>query len=216
MATFMTEAGDAALRGAVQAIEQQSSAEVVIAVRPRLRRWLVPHVALGAVFLIAVLAFVLFSDELEFELWAIALAPVLAGLAGALVVEAIAPLERALMPAGVRDAILRESARAAFYELGVHGTTGRTGMLVFVAVRERRIALIGDLAVVTRIGDGLAGHEAALTAALPSGSEALAGAIGKLAGPFGAALPRAADDVNELPDMVHGPRPARRFRGSVR
>jgi uncharacterized membrane protein len=108
---------------------------------------------------------------------------------------------------------VREAARAAFSELGVGRTAGRTGVLVFAAVRERGVVLIGDLEVVARIGDGLAGHEAALGEALPSGSEALAGAIAKLARPFGAALPRAADDVNELGDLVHLARARRGPRG---
>jgi putative membrane protein len=216
MATFMTPAGEAALQAAIEAIERQSSAEVVISVRPRLRRWLIPHIAVGAVCATAMLAFLLFSEAFEFELWLIALAPLLAALIGAFVVEAAAPIERALMPRRVRDALVREAARASFYELGVSRTAGRTGVLVFAAVRERGVVLIGDLEVVARIGDGLAGHEAALGEALASGSEALAGAITKLAGPFGAALPRAAADVNELGDVVHLARPRRGLRGVKR
>lgn len=212
----MTPAGQAALQAAIEAIERESSAEVVISVQPRLRRWLVPHIAVGAALAVAVLAFLLFSDDYEFELWVIALAPVMSAVIGGLVVEAAAPLERALVPARVRDAHVRDAARAAFYELGVSKTSGRTGVLVFAAVRERRALLIGDLAVVARIGDGLAGHDAALTEAVAAGSEALAGAVTKLAGPFGAALPRAADDVNELGDVVQIARPPRGVRGARR
>jgi len=217
MAKLMTEAAQAQLREAIQAIEKLSSAEVVIAVRPRLGRVLVPHVAAGAIAMVAVLAVMLFSDDLEFELWSIAVAPLLGALAGGLVVEAVAPLERALAPARMSAAILRDAARAAFYELGVHRTKGRTGALVFIAVRERRVVVVGDLAIVERFGDaGLARHAGALGAALPAGGEAVARALAALADEYATALPRAPDDVNELADLVQFRRPPRRRRGSVR
>lgn len=217
MAKFMTDVAEGELGRAIQAIEQVSSTEVVIAVRPRLRRWLIPHVAVGAVVMLAVLGFVLFSEDYEFALWSIAIMPLLAAIAGGMIVEAIAPLERALTPARVRDDIVRDAARATFYELGVHHTKGRTGVLVFVALREQRVQLVGDLAIVARLGaKGLARHADALSVQIPAGGEALARTLAELAGAYGAALPRAADDVNELGDLVSVQRAARRFRGSVR
>lgn len=213
----MTEVAESELRSAIQAIEQVSSTEVVIAVRPRLRRWLVPHVIVAGAVMLLVLAFVLFSDDYEFALWSIAVIPLLAALAGGMIVEAIAPLERALMFRGVRDEIVRDAARATFYELGVHNTKGRTGVLVFIAVRDQRVLLVGDLAIVARLGaKGLARHADALSAQIPAGGEALGRTLAQLAGEYGAALPRAADDVNELGDLVSARRGARRFRGSVR
>ena len=216
MAKFMTEAAETGFRGAIQVIEAASSVEVMIAVRPRLRRWLFPHIVIGAVAMVAGLAFLLFSEDYEFELWSIAIIPLLAAIAGGLLVEVFAPLERALRPAGVRDAIVAEAARATFYELGVHDTKRRTGILVFVAVRERRVELVGDVAVVGKLGQaGLTRQAGALIAALPAGGEAVAHALTALAGEYGAALPRAAGDVNELPDLVQGARRVRRFRGRV-
>jgi putative membrane protein len=217
MAKFMTDVAEGELRRAIQAIEQVSSTEVVVAVRPRLRRWLVPHVIVAGAVMVLVLAFVLFSDAYEFALWSITVTPLLAALAGGMIVEAIAPLERALLPARVRDDLVREAARATFYELGVHNTKGRTGVLVFIAVREQRVLLVGDLAIVARLGaKGLARHAEALGAQIPAGGEALGRTLAQLAGEYGAALPRAADDVNELGDLVSVRRGARRFRGSVR
>ena len=86
MAKFMTAAAEAGFRGAIQVIEAQSSAEVMIAVRPWLRRWLLPHIVIGAVAIVAGLAFLLFSEDLEFELWSIAVIPLLAAVAGGLLV----------------------------------------------------------------------------------------------------------------------------------
>jgi putative membrane protein len=217
MAKFMTEAAETELRRAIQAIERVSSTEVVVAIRPRLRRWLVPHVVVGAATMLAVLAFLLFSEDYEFALWSIAIAPLLAALAGAMLVEAVAPLERALVPASVRDALVRDAARATFYELGVHGTRGRTGVLIFVAVRERRVLLVGDLTIVAQVGEpALVRHGDALREALPAGGAAVGQALAALAWEYGAALPRATDDVNELGDLVAVRHAVRRFRGSVR
>ena len=78
MAKFMTEAAEAGFRDAIRVIEARSSVEVMIAVRPRLRRWLLPHIVTGAVVMVAVLAFLLFSEDYEFELWSIAITPLLA------------------------------------------------------------------------------------------------------------------------------------------
>jgi putative membrane protein len=217
MAQFMTEAADAALRDAIRAIERLSSAEVVIAVRPRLRRWLVPHVVVGGVFMAAMLAFVLFSEDYEFALWSIAVLPLLTAVLGGLLVEAIPTVGRALVPARVRDAIAQEAARSAFYDLGVHKTKGRTGVLVFIAVRERCVLLVGDVAIVDKLGDaGLARCAEALRSELPSGGVAVATVLASLAADFAAAMPGSPDDVNELADVVQGRRPARRFRGAVR
>jgi putative membrane protein len=217
MAKLMTDIAEGELHRAIQAIEQVSSAEVVIAVRPRLRRWLIPHLVVAAIVMLLVLAFVLFSDAYEFALWSIAVTPLLAAIAGGMLVEAIAPLDRALTPAAVRDELVRDAGRATFYELGVHNTKGRTGVLVFIAVREQRVLLIGDLAIAARLGHkGLARQAELLSAQIPAGGEALARALARLAGEYGAALPRAADDVNELADLVSVRRGARRFRGSVR
>ncbi|MBC7973527.1 MAG: hypothetical protein H7138_00975, partial [Myxococcales bacterium] len=71
----MNEAAEVELRTAIEAIERASATEVVVAVRPRLRRWLIPHVLVGAAALLAVLAFALFSDDYEVALWTIAVAP---------------------------------------------------------------------------------------------------------------------------------------------
>jgi putative membrane protein len=214
----MTVDAERAFQGAIEAIEAASSVEVVVAVRPRVRRWLVAHLVIGMAVIAAMLAFALFSD-VEFELWAILVLPLVAGVSAVLAIELIAPLERAVVPASRRAGEVREAARAAFTTLGVHATQGRTGLLVFLAIRERSAALVGDTAVIERVdAAGLERMASTLAAALPSGGSAVATALAALAGELGKALPRATDDINELADLVHVIRPGapRRFRGAVR
>jgi putative membrane protein len=214
---FMTDAAERGFREAIAAIEKVSAIEIVVAVRPRLRRWLVPHIVLGLLFGAGALAFALWSDY-EFDLWSILVVPVGAAIAGGLLVEAIAPLERALLPAELAAANALEAARASFVELGVHHTQGRSGLLVFVSVREQRVVLVGDRGVLDKIGEsGLAKRAERLASHIAGGGVAFAHALVAMADEFGAALPRAQHDVNELADMVQTRGATRRkFRGGVR
>lgn len=202
---------------AIAAIERASAAEVVVTVRGRLDRWLWAHVGVAVVAIALMLAYGLWS-ETEFELWAILVMPLLAGLTGGLAVELVPALERALVPASVRSSIALAAARASFVELGVHYTRDRTGILVFIAVRERTVKWIGDREVVTKLGDGgLADAAASLEREIGRGGAAVANALAGCREVLATALPRAVDDVNELPDTIHqARRPRRAFRGGVR
>ena len=55
----------------------------------------------------------------------------------AMLVEVVPPIYRFLAPPPVRYEHVRDAARAAFVEKRVHATRGRTGLLVYIAVRER-------------------------------------------------------------------------------
>ena len=200
---------------AIAAIEKVSSAEVVVTVQPRVRRWLAAHVIAGALVMNAILAFMLFSEDYEFELWSFTVAPLLAAILGGVIVEAT-PLERAMTPRSVRAALVREAATAAFYDHGVHGTSGRTGVLVFVALRERVVQLVGDLEVVKQLSEEARTRQMALLAAeLPDGPR-LASKLASFAPEYATALPVTAEDRNELGDHVHHRRPPRSFRGHLR
>ena len=207
----VTDAGDRAFHAAIEAIEGASAVEVVVAIRPHARRWLVPHAVVAVVAVAAVLAFTLYSDR-EFALWEILALPLLAGAVGASLVE-LGPVYRFLAPKLVRHEHVHDSARVVFVARKVHATTGRTGMLVYIAVRERIVELVGDLAVVDKVGAAtLDAWSRKLEAELPRGAEATAKALAALAPDCATALPHRADDVNELPDTLDVPR--RRFRGA--
>jgi len=45
-------------------------------------------------------------------------------------------------------------ARVVFAELGMHATAARNGVLIFMAVRSRRFAVIGDEELHLRVGEG--------------------------------------------------------------
>jgi len=201
--SFLTEAGQRAIEDGVEAIEAGSAAEIVVAIRPRARHSLIQHAVVGVVTAIAMLAFTLYSP-VEFALWHILVLPVFAGLLGALLVEAIPPLYRFVEPPWLRYEHVREAAYAAFVERGVHATRDRTGVLIYVAVRERMVEVVGDLAVVQKVGiEVLAAIAGTLEAHVARGSESFGKALGEQAAEFAKALPRRADDVDELSNTVH-------------
>lgn len=191
---FLGDEGVKALEAAVAEIEKTSAVEVVLAVRPRARHWLVQHVLVGIAAGIGVLAFAVWR---HLPRWEVVALPVIAGALGLAAVELIAPLYRFLAPGELRAEHVREAARAAFVENRVHATRGRTGLLVFVAVRERRVELVADTGL-----DGLPlpAWSQQLAAAVPGGPVAVAKILASLAPALSrAAMPRE-NDVNELPD----------------
>jgi uncharacterized membrane protein len=61
-------------------------------------------------------------------------------------------LEHRLPGALQGDALIR--ARQVFAHLGMHRTAGRNGVLIYLALADRRLAIVGDDAIHERVGDG--------------------------------------------------------------
>jgi uncharacterized membrane protein len=186
--------GKAALEAAVGELEKASGVEVVLAVRERARFWLVQHVLVGIAAGIGALVFCVWRF---LPRWEIVVLPVAAGVIGTALVELVGPLYRFLAPGELRDAHVREAARAAFLDNKVHTTTARTGLLVFVAVREQRVELIGDTGI---SGVPLHDWSRKLAAAVGDGPAAVAKILATFAPQLATAAPRRAGDVNELAD----------------
>ncbi len=196
--TFTSEAGDRAFREAIATIEGTSAVEVVVAIRAYARRWMVQHMIVGLVSAIAVLAYTVLFD---YPAWAVLALPLATGVLSSALVEYVPALYRFLVPAHIREHHVIEAARALFVERGVHTTHGRTGMLVFVAVRSRTVEIVGDVAVVEHVSQATLDDWAAkLVAKISDGAEPVAKQLAAFAPELAAALPRAADDKNELPD----------------
>lgn len=199
---FLTAAGEKELDAAVAAIESVSGAEVVIAIRPRARHALTQHATVGIVAAIGMLAFTLYSP-VEFSLWQILVLPIFAGLVGAVAVEALPPLYRFLQPSWLRYEHVREAAYATFVEQGVHTTRDRTGILVYIAVRERMVEIIADIGVLRKVGiEVIAAWSGQLEGVLPQGAGAVGKQLATFADELAKALPRRADDIDELANTV--------------
>jgi uncharacterized membrane protein len=101
------------------------------------------------------------------------------------------------------DALLR--ARQVFTQLGMHQTARRSGVLIYLALAEHRVAIVGDEGIHGRVGDAywaaLCDH---MIARLREGHlrEGVVQAIGEVGEALRAHFPRDPRDTDELSDEV--------------
>jgi putative membrane protein len=188
----------------IQDIETRTSAEIVITARPRSARHAEPFVIGASVAGFLALAFAVYSN-IEFSPLAVLTFPALAGGLAIVLVDRFPGLQRFMTREEVlRDAV-DQAARANFLERRIHQTVRRTGVLVYLSIGERMVSVVADVGVERAVdpeimADAVAELEVALgddpSCALVSRC------MDKLSGALETALPRGADDVNELPDEV--------------
>ena len=199
---FLDSAARVTLARAIETIENASAVEVVVTVRRRSSRYVHAHAIVAALCAFAGLAAMLYSSH-PFALSSILVDPFVAAALGAGAVALAPQLERLLTPAAERHRRVTPAARATFVAHGVHATTGRSGLLVYVSWLERRVALVADLGLVRALPRGTLDHaEAVLTRAMRDGGAAMGKELAALADTMARAMPHRADDVNELPDAI--------------
>lgn len=199
---FLDDAARTAFADAVSAIESSSAAEIVVAVRARARLWVHVHLVAGIIGAWVGLAFMMYSDH-PFGLHAFLIDPLVVGIVVGLASTLSARLVRLATPRALRRRAVRQAARATFYERGVHHTSQRTGVLVYVALVEGMVELVADDGVVRAVEPkAWQARCGELEAALGGGGVATAKALRGLSPLLAIGLPRSADDVNELPDAL--------------
>jgi putative membrane protein len=188
----------------VREIEAKTCAEVVVVVRRISGHYRHTDYLVGFALALATLCFFLFHPEpFEYDIFPLEMTATFA--LGAIATANIAPLRRVLTSRRLLDENVRRAARAAFYELGVSRTRERTGMLVYVSTFERRVEIVADVGIdVAALGNDfeVARGRIALTAGREVNLSKFLAALATLGDVLGAALPRAADDKNELLDEV--------------
>lgn len=179
-----------------------SSVEVVVAVRRRSAGYLHANLIVGAAVAFASLAVMLFAES-SFGLLSILVDPfVVGGIAGALV-ELMPGVKRALTPPTVRRRHVDHAARATFVDRGVHNTTDRSGLLVYVSWLEQQIAVVADSGLARAVPpEVLAALQDELTGTIDQGGVAVARRLAARGPAFAEVMPRRADDRNELPDDI--------------
>lgn len=192
-----------ALRAAVARVEAKSCVELVVAVRKssdvyRDADWLA-----GAAFGFVVLILLLFLPQ-PFRVEWMPLDVVIGFAIGAGATAFAPPLKRMFLSPSRMTAAVERAAIVDFYQARISETRGRTGGLVYVSILERSVRIVWD-AGARRVEES-EGYELAVEALRTSVArldrEAFVRsllAIGKLCEK---ALPRQADDQNELPDEV--------------
>lgn len=97
------------------------------------------------------------------------------------------------------------AARTQFEKLGMTATRQRNGVLVFVAPRSQKFAVIGDEGIHQRCGNGFWQQlvdAMALDFSAENFTDAVVHAIERIGALLSEHFPRMPDDRNELPDAI--------------
>lgn len=203
MKSFFDPDAETRVRDAIVDVERRSSAEVVVALRRTSGHYRHADYLAGLVSALAALSVFLYHPEpFDFTFLPGELLGFFA--VGALVSANFPPLRRLLTARGLREENVHRAARAFFVDRGVACTRGRTGILVYLSMFEQRIEVVADIGVDdAALGAVWEEARAKLTGASSlRGLDAFIEALRGLGPALAEGLPRAADDVNELPDEV--------------
>jgi putative membrane protein len=118
---------------------------------------------------------------------------------------AIRPLRMALTPRRTKTRRVRRRAIVLFRAACEMRTRGRTGVLVYLSLAERRAEIVADRAITDKVDDEVWGEAmAALLAEVKAGrpGEGLAKAVEQIGAVLAEILPPTADNPNELGDRL--------------
>jgi putative membrane protein len=219
---YLGEADHDRITAAVGAAEAHTSGEIVTIVAGRSDGY--TDIALAWAAMVSFTALTVLSIFPDFYLgladdllghWAhewtprhvfiLALGVATAKFIGMLLLQLWAPLKFFLIPSHV--ATLRARARAtAYFRTGAQGrTTGKTGVLIYLSLAEHHAEILADQAIAAKVGPEVWGEAmAAMLVELKAGrlADGMIAAVEKVGAVLAAHVPRAEDDVNELPDRL--------------
>ena len=115
------------------------------------------------------------------------------------------PLKFALVPGPVKSTRVRDHAVRHFKVGAERRTHGRTGVLLYLSMREHRAEIVADEAIAGKVPDEVWGEAmAALLVQIRQGclAEGMAAAVERVGRVLAEHVPRAENDVNELPDRL--------------
>ncbi|EQB12059.1 MAG: hypothetical protein K0R64_1391 [Novosphingobium lindaniclasticum] len=115
------------------------------------------------------------------------------------------PLKFWLIPPRIKTMRVHAHAVRAFRIGAEQRTTGRTGVLIYLSMREHRAEIVADRAIAAKVDPDVWGQ--AMSAMLAHVGQAriadgMVVAVGKVGAILAEHFPRAHDDVNELPDRL--------------
>lgn len=147
------------IRDAVGRAEERTAGEIVPVVVPHSADYEVAVWRGTGAAVLLVLTGVLFTLQFYdgwglgwlFAPWGVALSVLVAGTVGALLARYVYPLQRLLVGSDRLDETVHRRAMQAFVEEEVFDTQDRTGILLFVSLREHRIEVLGDAGINQRV-----------------------------------------------------------------
>ncbi|WP_103028769.1 TPM domain-containing protein [Salinibacter altiplanensis] len=150
------------IRDAVGRAEERTAGEIVPVVVPRSDDYEVAvWRGIGAAMLFVLTGVLLTLQFYDgwglgwlFAPWGVALSVLVAGTTGGLLARYVYPLQRVLAGSDRLDETVHRRALQAFIEEEVFDTRDRTGILVFVSLREHRIEVLGDTGINQQVEPG--------------------------------------------------------------
>lgn len=115
------------------------------------------------------------------------------------------PLKFALIPGPIKTARVHERAIAHFKVGAERRTHGRTGIMIYLSMREHRAEIIADQPIAVKVPAEVWGEAMAdMLVEIKQGrmAEGMAAGIRDVGVVLAEHFPRAEDDVNELPDRL--------------
>jgi putative membrane protein len=115
------------------------------------------------------------------------------------------PLRMALTPASTKDRRVRRRAVELFRAAAERRTVGRTGVLLYLSLQERRAEIVADEAIHAKVapeiwGDAMAALLAEVKAGRPA--DGMLSAVELIGEVLAEHVPLGEADVNELPDRL--------------
>ena len=145
------------------------------------------------------------ADPSQRDLLLLLLLIVLLKFVATLLIMKWMPLRLALTPGATKTRRVRRRAISLFKAAAESRTTGRTGIMIYLSMGERRAEIIGDEAI-TAVTDPETWGEAMtkLLVGIKDGrpADGIVAAIGEIGTVLAAHFPRDAADVNEIPDRL--------------
>lgn len=219
---YLSEADHERIRAAVAEAELLSSGEIVTILADRSDGY--TDVALAWSALVAFLALAALAIAPDFYmdlydehiadwghewsprtiLW-LALAVATLKFAGTMLLQLWQPLKFFLIPAPIRTMRVHDRALRAFRIGAEQRTTGRTGILIYLSMREHRAEIVADKAIASQVEPGVwADAMTAMLAEMRAGhtADAMIAGVGKVGAVLATHVPRLDGDINELPDRL--------------
>jgi len=218
----LSETEHAAVSAAVSAAEADTAGEIVTVVTDRSDGYTDVALVWSAAIAFTAIAFLTFFPDFYLGLvdrvlgkwnaewtprglFGLALLVAILKFSGMWLIQLWQPLKFFLIPGPIKSH--RANARAmAIFKVGAERrTTGRTGILIYLSMRERRAEIVADEAIASKVSPEVWGEAmAAMLTHIRDGgiAEGMCAAIEKVGKVLAEHLPREAGDVNELPDRL--------------
>ncbi len=222
MAAYLSEADHARVSAAVAAAEAKTAGEIVTVVADRSDGYsdiALAWSALAAFTALVVLALLpdFYLDKVDWaldnwqhewtarEIFTLAAIVAIAKFLGMWLIQLWSPLKFCLVLPPIKTA--RTFGRAvSLFKVGAERRThGRTGVLIYLSMREHRAQIIADEAIASKVSPETWGEAmAAMLVHIKDGrcADGMIAAVEKVGEVLAEHFPRAEDDQNELPDRL--------------